>query len=232
MSSDFVDVSVALGKGIYSVGEDLVLGIHRTGESLGYGQNRRMAQIGQENWAITGLIIDAIKYGLYDEKGPLYRAIALILEEYYSYFPEKVLLYLAKKASMAIAYTAGRMIVGKKLAEVIAIRVVAAVATSATYKALATRLGVSARAGATRIGAPITVLMAQGVLQRSSFAAMRLKSKNPKLYSVLERNGNLQFLYFILEDPLEVYFNAIALAEDDIDQFQQIIDAEYKDKVK
>jgi hypothetical protein len=31
----FVDRSVALGQGVYSVGEDIVYGIERTGEGLG-----------------------------------------------------------------------------------------------------------------------------------------------------------------------------------------------------
>ncbi|MDR2209766.1 MAG: hypothetical protein LBE22_12600 [Azoarcus sp.] len=236
MLSEFVDYAVALGKsicsGVYSVAEDLALGAQRSGEGLGAGQDGRVAEIGYENRVIANLTVDAIKYGTSDERSPLFRAIVLILEEYYSYFPEEVLLYLTKKANLFIGYTAGRMVIGKMLAKAIAIRVAAAVAASATYKALANRLGVSAAASATGIGVVITLLMGQGILQRSSHAAKRLQSKSPKLFSVLEKNGDLQFLYFILEKPLEPYFEAVAFAEHDPHQFQWIVNTRYRDKVK
>lgn len=231
MSSKLVDTAVALGKGIYSVGEDLVLGTQRTGEGLGAGKDGRMAEIGYENRVIANLVIEAVKHGT-SESGPLYRAIMYILEKYYSYFPEEVLLYLVKKANIVVAHTAGRMIIGKTLAKTIAIRVAAVVATSAAYKGLATRLGVSAGASATGVGVLISLLMTQGVLQRSSHAAKRLQEKSSKLYSILERNGDLQFLYFILEEPLEPYFEAISLAEHSELRFKSIVDATYRDKIK
>jgi hypothetical protein len=38
-TDDTIDIAVALGQGIYSVGQDIVLGIERTGEGLGLGNN-------------------------------------------------------------------------------------------------------------------------------------------------------------------------------------------------
>ncbi len=56
-TDDTIDIAVALGQGIYSVGQDIVLGIERTGEGLGLGNNNgRTATIGYENRAMVSLI--------------------------------------------------------------------------------------------------------------------------------------------------------------------------------
>ncbi len=56
---------------------------------------------------------------------------------------------------------------------------------------------------------PIGLLMMQGVLQRSSLASQRLRVNRPQLYKALQQRGNLQFIYFILEKPMEKHINAI-----------------------
>lgn len=95
-------------------------------------------------------------------------------------------------------------------------------------KKIAKRLGVSAGASATGIGAPIGLLMMQGLMQRSSHAAMRLRNKSPKLYVILQGNGDLQLLYFLLEKPLEKYVQAISTAERNNAQFKNTIKIKYK----
>ncbi|UQN41961.1 hypothetical protein [Agarivorans sp. B2Z047] len=47
-----VDMSTALGRGMYSVGQDVALGFERTAEGLGLGEDGRMAQIGYKNNAM------------------------------------------------------------------------------------------------------------------------------------------------------------------------------------
>jgi len=204
-----VDMSLALGKGIYSVGEDVALGFERTGEGLGLGDDGRMAQIGFENNAMTTLLSNVVKYGVNNVNSPLYKSIVHILENYYVTLSDKELEAVARKANIAASYTLGRMVIGKKLAEAIAIRIATAIATSTTYKIIANRLSVSAGVSATGIGVPIGLLMMQGVLQRSSLAANRLKIKNPQLHRKLQSNGNLQLVYFIVEKPMEKYINVI-----------------------
>jgi hypothetical protein len=117
---------------------------------------------------------------------------------------------VAKQAGIAASYTLGRMVIGKKLAEAIAVRIAMSIAASAAYKTIAKRVGVSAGVSSTGIGAPIGLLMMQGVLQRSSLAANRLKVKSPELFRTLQSKGNLQLLYFILEKPMEKYIDAIS----------------------
>lgn len=208
-----VDIAVALGKGIYSVGQDIALGIERTGEGLGLGDDGRISTIGYENNAMASLIKEFIKYGIKNRNSPLYQTIVFILEHYYSYIPDDAISSLSKQAGVGAGYTAGRMIIGKKLASTIAMKIAIAIAASATYQQIAKRLGISSTASSTGIGAPIGLLMMQGLMQRSSHASMRLKNKSPKLYAILQRKGNLQLLYFLLEKPLEKHIKAISIAE-------------------
>jgi len=223
-----VDISVALGKGIYSVGEDIVYGVDRTGEGLGLGEDGRVATIGYENRAMVTLIENFISYGVSDKRSPLYKSIVYVLEHYYSYFPDNAISHLSKQAGIGAGYTLGRMVIGKKLATAIATRIAAAIAASAAYKQLVKRIGVSAGASATGVGTPIGLLMMQGFLQRSSLASSRLRHKSPKLYSTLQRNGDLQLLYFLLEKPLQKHIDAIAIAEQNLPKFQQSIQKTYK----
>ncbi|RAU16438.1 hypothetical protein DN062_18165 [Nitrincola tibetensis] len=67
-----IDVAVALGKGVYSVGQDVAFGIQRTGEGLGLGDDGRIANIGYENRAMVSLLEDFFRYGSSDRRSPLY----------------------------------------------------------------------------------------------------------------------------------------------------------------
>jgi hypothetical protein len=229
-ADDVVDVTVALGKGIYSVGQDIALGIERTGEGLGLGSDGRSATIGYENSAMVTLIEDFFRYGFSDQRSPLYKSIAHVLEHYYSYFPDEAISFLAKQAGIGAGHTIGRMVIGKKLATAVAARIAMAVAASTAYKQIAKRIGVSAGASATGIGTPIGLLMMQGVMQRSSHASLRLRNLSPALYAILQKNGDLQLLYFLLEQPLEKHLDAISMAEQNIEQFQGAIRKKYKTK--
>jgi hypothetical protein len=108
---------------------------------------------------------------------------------------------LAKKAGIGMGYIAGRMVTGRNLVILVAAKIAISIASSAAYKQIAKRIGVSAGASASGIGAPIGRLMAQGLMQRSSHASMRLRSKSPKLYRTLQMNGDLQLLYFFWKNP-------------------------------
>lgn len=226
-TDNVVDITTALGKGVYSVGQDIVLGIERTGEGLGLGDDGRSASIGYENKAMVAIVEDFVKFGLSDQRSPIYKSIVHVLEHYYSYFPDKAISSLAKQAGVGAGYTVGRMLIGKKLAASVATRITIAIAASTAYKQIAKRIGVSAGASATGIGTPIGLLMMQGFMQRSSHASVRLKNNSPKLYTILQRNGNLQLLYFLLEKPLEKYIAAISTAENNSQLFNNAINRKY-----
>ena len=173
------------------------------------------------------MLHDAFKYAMSDHGNPLYKSILLVLEHYYSYFPESAITLLANKAGIAAGYSAGRMLIGKKLAEVVASKIAIAIAASSAYRQIAKRIGVSAGASATGVGLPIGLLMMQGLMQRSSHAAMRLRQKSPELYFILQRNGDLQLIYFLLEKPMEKYIHAISAAEQNYDEFIKSVNRKY-----
>jgi len=225
---DMIDVSTALGKGVYSVGEDIALGMDRTVEGLGFGQSGRSTVIAYENSAMSTLLQESIQYGMSGRSSPIFKAIVHILEHYYTYFPEAALSYLLKQAGTGAAYITGRMLIGRQLATTVATRIAAAIAITSAYKVIARRIGVSAGVSATWIGTPIGLLMMQGLLQRSSNASFRLKAQSPKLYRLLRQNGDLQLLYFLLEKPLGKYVSAIAIAEKDLAFFQATITEKYQ----
>ncbi len=146
-----VDISTALGKGVYSVGEDIVLGLERSGEGLGMSGYNRISQIGYENGIIVSLIKETIEFG-YEERSPLYKAIKIILTEYYSKIPEEVLKTIAEKSNILAGYLTGRMYIGTRLASFIAKRIAFKVAASTAFKQLATKIGTSSAASASYIG--------------------------------------------------------------------------------
>ncbi len=188
-----VNISTALGKGVYSVGEDIVLGLERSGEGLGMSGYNRTAQISYENKMIVSLIKETIEFG-YKEQSPLYKAIKIILAEYYSKIPEEVLKTIAEKSGVSTAYLIGRMHIGRNLAAFIAKRIAFKIAASAAFKQLATKLCVSSAASASFIGLPIGMLMGQGVVQRSSDGSHRLQKEFPKLHLFLRKANGLDFI--------------------------------------
>ncbi|MDH2432692.1 hypothetical protein QCD60_08950 [Pokkaliibacter sp. MBI-7] len=229
-SEEAINIATALGNGIYSVGEDIVLGAERTGEGWGLGKDGRSAEIGYENSAMKNILIDFARTSISDERNPLYKCIYNILEEYYSKFPEEILQQLASKAGVGAGYMAGRMLIGQKLAKTIALKICTVIATTTAYKQMAKKLGVSAAASATGVGIPIGLLMLQGVMQRSSHAALRLRKKCPELFSKLHVAGNLQLLYFLVEKPMHEYISTIEFANTNQARLAKIISDTYSKK--
>lgn len=217
---DLVDVATALGKGVYSVGEDIVLGAERTAEGLGMRGTSRISQIGRENELLVGLMTDLFRYGVTMPNSPLYDIISTILLEYYDKFPEEALQKLAKAGGLGLGYMSGRMVIGKMLATKVTTVIAMKIAQSAAYKQFAKKIGVSAGVGATGIGVPITLLMIQGVGQRASAGSQRLRGKYPTLYNKLRAKKGLDLLYFLVEKPMAKHLDAIFTANLGPQEFQ------------
>lgn len=216
-----VDFGTALGKGVVSVGEDLVGGVERTAQGLGVSGWDRSAEIGTENSLLVDILIALVKSAPDAPENPLFKIITRILEAYYDKFPDDALQKIYKAAAIGGGYMAGRMIIGKKLAEAVAKRIIARIAASAAFKQLATKIGVSAAAGSTGVGIVITLVMVQGVGQRASKASKRLKQRNRKLWDKLRAEGGLDMLYFLVEEPMAKYMDAIDMAANHAKIFEQ-----------
>lgn len=206
-----VDISVALGKGVYSVGEDIVYGIERTAEGLGTDDWNRIEEIGYENEQIINIIVDALQFPFKENKGPLYKAIKIILIEYYTKFPEETLRLIAEKAGIGVGFLSGRLLIGAYIARKIAMHILLKITATEGFKTFAIRLGGSTKIGKANKGIAIVVLllMAQGVAQRASKGRKKLAIEHPVISKKLEQEGNLDLLFFLIEGPMKKHLNAI-----------------------
>jgi len=209
---DLVGFSTALGNGMVSVAKDMYFGAERTAEGLGVRGYDRTAAIGLENEFLVKNLIDLVKGAVTAPDNPLYQLVVDILNRYYEWFPEDALQKVAKAASISAGYVTGRMVIGRQLAVAIALRVVTQIAATEAYQELAKKIGVSSAAGSTGVGTLITLVMVQGVAQRSSRASQRLRDRNAALWQELRSKRGRDMLYFLVEGPMANYMDAIDLA--------------------
>jgi hypothetical protein len=202
------DMTKAVGKGVYSVGEDLVGGAARTARGLNIFNTEELAKIGAQNERAYHLLKDLISNG-----DSLHKLVNFVIEHFYSRLSEerknKIDEGIRRGLLIGGAKVVGRMVIGKQLATMLAKRLAGRIAASAAYKTLAKKLGVSAGAGATGIGLPITLLMLQGTLERAGKASERLAGKEPELHRVLKQH-NLDMAWFLIEphvEEIETEFN-------------------------
>jgi LysM domain. len=116
----------------------------------------------------------------------------------------------AAAGEKAVTHIAGRVL-GSTIIKGILKRIAVKVAATAAYKSLARKVGVSAGAGATGIGIPVTGTIMLGVLQRASNASRELRNNNSELYRQL-RQRNLDMGYFLVEPMLPELREQVRLA--------------------
>ena len=78
----------------------------------------------------------------------------------------------------------------------------------------------SAAAGSTGVGIPITLLMLQGVGQRASYASGRLRASHPELWAKLRAKRGMDMLYFLVEGPMAKHLELITAAKKNSLQWQ------------
>lgn len=147
-----------------------------------------------------------------EDKGPLYKAIKIILIEDYSKFPEETLRKIAEKAGIGVGFLAGRMLIGTYIARKVAMCILLKLAATEGFEAFATRLSASAKVGGKAekgIAAIVMLLMAQGVAQRASKGRKKIEETHPVISKKLKQEGNLDLLFFLIEEPLKKHLNAI-----------------------
>ncbi len=190
--------------GVLSVGEDIVGGTHRTMRGLNLFNQDELARIGFENERAYNMII-----AVFENTDLLEKIISHTIADIYEQLPpqeqQKVKEKFLDGAVQGAGYVVGRMIVGTTIVKSIIKRIAVRVAASQAFKAIATRLGVSAAVGSTGVGVPVTLVMVQGVLERASRASRRLQSTHPRLRARLVAE-NLDMAWFLVEP----HYNEIA----------------------
>ena len=74
------------------------------------------------------------------------------------------------------------------------------------------------------IGLITTSLLTLGAMQsKAVYCSRDLLNRNPKIYWALRERGDLDLLYFILEDQLKSFENALILYERDIHAFNNVM---------
>ncbi len=228
LAKDVGDMSVSIGNGVIPVCTDLCLGVERTAEGFGLNGTGRMANIGSENAYLAHHLVCLVKSGVNICTNPLFSLILTILSRNYEHIPDEVIEKIAKTVLKGAGYMAGRMVIGKEIAKAIALKLASRVAASTAYRQLAVKLGVSSGASATGVGVLITLTMFQGVAQRASKASLRLQVRNHYLWSELRNVNGLDMLYFLVEEPLAKYMDAIDLAHRNKCQFEEMIRSQYR----
>jgi hypothetical protein len=212
---DVVDFGIGLGEVVADIGQDIVLGLERSAQGLGAGEDGRQAQIGAENERAARLIKEVFTTAPGAATHPVTRLITEILIRYYDALPDEMIDALAKKARIVIGAAIARQLVKRQvkavLVRMIAPRIAAAIATSAIYRGIAARLGVSAAATVSGVGTLLGLVLMQGLLQRASEASQRLRNVAPDLHQALQRDG-LDMIYFLAEKPMERHIEAIVTA--------------------
>lgn len=228
ISETLIDMGTALGKGVLSVAEDIYGGVERTAEGLGVRGADRMAEIGAENEYLVGHLMTLVGEATTNWESSLYKLVRLILQEYYQHFPESALREIADAAGVAGSYAVGRFVLGRMIARRIAVEIVHTIARSAAFRALAARLGISAGVGTTGVGLIVTVVMVQGLAQRASHASQRLKIRFPRFWGMLRSQEGLDMLYFLVEEPLAKYLDAIEHAQQSPEEFERTVLEHYQ----
>ncbi|MEF8865099.1 MAG: DUF4157 domain-containing protein [Salinibacter sp.] len=202
----------------WSVVEDVGRGGQRAVESWGLTGFDRTSEIGSENERAWALFKDLVSAGAKVD-GPLYNIIKFtvqndiddtIAEELTREQRTMIERGAAAAGEKAVTHIAGRVL-GSTIIKGILKRIAVKVAATAAYKSLARKVGVSAGAGATGIGIPVTGTIMLGVLQRASNASRELRNNNSELYRQL-RQRNLDMGYFLVEPMLPELREQVRLA--------------------
>lgn len=205
------DFGVAVAKGVYSVGEDLVYGLERSGEGLGVRGTGRQLQIARENELIAGLVFESVKSAPTAATNPLNGLVFTIVDAYMSTRTSEELAEMAEQIVPGMAGKIAGKQLAKHVAKKIAEKMLLRIAASEGFKQLAKKLGVSAGASASLVGIPVSLVMMQGLAQRSSKSSRRLQSKLPKLWTILRTKKGLDLLYFLIESHVSTFVDGIAI---------------------
>ncbi len=202
--------SLAVFDGVVSIPVDLAYGVRRTFEDFGgSGNATRVANIA-ENERIVVIIDNAIKFAN-TNAGPITKVLKIILEEFYRDIPDSVIEKAANKSGIGATYMASRVST-KPLVNIIAKKLT----TQITAKVIARRL---AKMG---VGFALGTLIIQGMIEKASESAKRLRLKHPQIYNKI-RSQNVDMAYFLVEDSMSKIMDAISTKSGNPEAFNKLL---------
>jgi len=193
------DIGGAFVSGVFSIPVDLYYGSRRTFEDMGlFGEEAQ-----KENAAERGRIADLIKKA-FNNRQVIYRLVRIIFDDFFGQLPESTKNKLKEALDKAGIWTTSRYGAQITLASYLGRKIAAAVVTKAIVKRLV----------AVGVGAVVSVIVTQGIVERSSEASKRLRRANPRLHQKLKRES-LDVIYFLVEEDVApfVEYNAISLRD-------------------
>lgn len=220
--STVFSISKAIVEGIVSIPKDLVDGVERTAEDIGlFGK-----EVQQEN-ALERERLWSLIENVFKSSAPLVTLVEIILTDFFDKVPDEVLEKMINKAlpyinQMVIgdddqAEAAVRRKARREMKKALINLVNRKVVEKAIQRAIAKRI---AKIG---VGLAVSALLFQGLIEQASDASKRLQMSHPRLHQEL-KNRDLDMIFFLVEDYLQPFLDAIRLQRNFPSQFDEILE--------
>jgi hypothetical protein len=203
----FLTIVDAVVTGVVSIPVDLYYGGRRTVEDIGLlGADARLENAGERE-RLGRLIGEALR-----NRNILTHLVEIILDAFFDQVPDSVLQNMASAAGAGAVRFTARTATKIFLINLISRKIVERAITRAVARQIA-KFGV---------GVALKGVLLQALIERASNAAHRLRCDYPTVYKRL-RTENLDMLYFIVEDYMEPYLEAIKLADTNPVEFRRLL---------
>ncbi len=211
---DILEIGKSIVSGVVSIPADLYHGAKRTAEDVGLMGRSVRLQNHEERLRLIRLIGEVFR-----NREILLRPVSIILDHFFELLPDDALQRMIK-AAPGIADSAApgvaRMVARSQAKKQLTILIGKKIVEKAITRAVAQRI---AKFG---VGVVLTGVLLQGMLERASNASHRLRKDHPEIYRQI-RGENLDMVYFIVEDFMAPYLQAIKLARTNQAEFRRLL---------
>jgi hypothetical protein len=205
------EIALAVFDGVISIPIGLAYGVRRTFEDFGGSGIATRINNFSENKRVAIIIENAIKFANTDA-GPITKVLKIILEEFYQDIPDAIIEKVAREAGIGATYMTSRVATQAALVNLIAKKLT----TQITAKVIVRRL---AKMG---VGFALGALIIQGMIEKASESAKRLKLTHPKIYQKLWEQ-NIDMAYFLVEDSMTKTMDAIRIKTLNPESFNKLL---------
>lgn len=201
-------IAVEIAEGILSMPRDLYYGSRRTVETMGF-MGREVQRENAAEYERIARLIGAVVQG---DTSALNRLIETVLGDFFDKVPLE-----AREQMLAAAAGQGLNHAGRSGATLALVQIV----TRGIVNRIVTGF-IARELSRMTVGAAVSVILMQGMVERASNASQRLRREHPAMYQKL-RAQNLDMLYFLAEEPLKPYMDALKIADTNPAEFQRLL---------